>query len=119
MSFWKNFWYVKPQNIDETQIPAEKNQPTQPSQRSPFRPINPPRVDNKNQPWYGGARSWLFGPDASYPRDPVTETTDGFVHRDVGSSWLALNNFFGGATPKANLTDKNSVVGVNMGDDQR
>lgn len=34
----------------------------QPSQQYPFQPINPPRVDNSNQPWYGGNRLAAQGP---------------------------------------------------------
>lgn len=124
-SFWKNLFY-KPTpaaSIDETQIPAPKTEATQPSQRYPFRPITPPRVDNKNQPWYGGSRAFAVGPDASYPDDPVTQSTMGFVNQDVGTSWLVLNQYYGGQTSRANLTDQSVVVAPNngdpaMGDDQ-
>lgn len=41
----------------------------QPSQSYPFKAVVPPRVDNSNQPWYGGSRAAAQGPTQS-PQPP-------------------------------------------------
>jgi hypothetical protein len=42
----------------------------QPSEQYPWNAIQPPRVDNSNQPWYGGSRQ-LASPASSKPSSSI------------------------------------------------
>lgn len=85
--------------------------PSQPSQKYPFRPVVPPRVDNKNQPWYGGKRGWGQGPDVVQNADALVSQTSGLstdpgtTNYNLSSIWSQFANWFGGMTPKQNLKD--------------
>lgn len=44
--------------------------PSQPSQIFPWLAINPPRVDNANQPWYNNSTKGMAGPAENYGSSP-------------------------------------------------
>lgn len=102
-------------NVDsEVNLPSpDPWRPQQPSQLFPFRPNRSPRVDNKNQPWYGNRnRSWGKGPgevSASPTANPgggsanlVNMQVDPVVANPVTQNpqsslsgvWEAINSFF-------------------------
>lgn len=69
----------------------------QPSQQYPFQPPVSARVDNSNQPWYGGDRSSMSGPAENYQNfASVIQSSASVVHSlsdiwgelDIGS-WFA------------------------------
>lgn len=85
--------------------------PSQPSQRFPFRPVTPPRVDNKNQPWYGGNRLGATADDWQ-DQDVITQDSDvGQPTQDLTDVWNKFNGFYGGNDAKANLIDQSNVNG--------
>lgn len=112
-SWWSTLFYTKP--TDATEVtdsvggrPA--GGPAQPAQKYPFVSISAPRVDNKNQPWYGGPRWWGSGPDDIQNTDAVTTDSAGQANYDLASTWLSFDKWFGGATPKANLISQQDDV---------
>ena len=119
-SFMKsNFKMV---NRGEISVSTGGYQPRQPSQRFPFRPNSPPRVDNGNQPWYpmsSTARWWGSGPGVAQDYDAVIQnSSESEPTQNMNAIWASFNNFFGGQNPKANLMDKSDVVGFQMGVDE-
>lgn len=97
---------------DQNQVTDQTGgyRPSQPSQRFPFYPMTPPRMDNINQPWYGSAdRTWGRGPGTDQTNDIVTQKSDGATRPLVKSFWEVLNGFFGGNTAKDNLMDTSNV----------
>lgn len=95
--------------------------PSQPSQRFPFRAITPPRVDNKNQPWYATdqhARSFGRGPDTIQDHDAIVQDSRlSSPTQNMKAIWHTFNTFHGGQDAKSNLMDRSQVVGPSMGDD--
>lgn len=79
--------------------------PAQPSQRYPWQAIVPPRVDNKNQPWYNNARDILTTPGAVAG---VAGDVSSVVH-SLGDVWGQMSDFWGGDTSKANLASTDSL----------
>lgn len=66
---------------------------TQPAEQYPVQPIVSPRVDNSNQPWYAGSRSFdASSPDANFLAN--VETIGAIA--DVGDSLSSLWDSFGG-----------------------
>ena len=81
-------------------------QPAQPSQVYPFVPITPPRVDNKNQPWYNGARQFMATPGDTVKG--LAGDVSSVVH-SLSDVWGNLNDWFGGDDAKANLASTDSL----------
>ncbi len=106
------FWYVKPQNVNEVVDSFGGDAQGQPSQRFPFRLQQPPRMDNFNQPWYGGSRQAFKGPAENQMVDSVTEDSEGQDVYKVSDVWGILSSWFGGAGAKANLNVVEDSPGV-------
>lgn len=106
------FWYKKPSNVNEVVDSFGGYEPSQPSQKYPFKPIYPPRMDNKNQPWYAGDRWWGKGPDDIQFNDAAATKEDGQDRYFMSDVWSFLNKFFGGQDAKSNLqsTDPREVA---------
>ena len=85
------------QNIDPASSAMDMTSPTCPSQPSlkyPFYPIKPPRVDNKDQPWYG--RGPRFGGPAGYAGyDPIVQDSSGNSIGKVSQFWQHLADYWG------------------------
>lgn len=81
-------------------------QPAQPSLVYPFTPISPPRVDNKNQPWYNNARQFMASPADS--AQGVSGTVSSVVH-SLSDVWGNLNDYFGANDNKSNLVSSDQV----------
>ena len=63
----------------------------QPAQQYPFQPPVSQRVDNSNQPWYGGDRSVLSGPAENYANfASVAQSTASVVH-SLSDIWGELD----------------------------
>jgi len=86
-------------------------QPAQPSQKYPVTPINPPRVDNQNQPWYNGG---------ALPSNPVGNVVQAAGIAGATSSIVhSLSDIWGNIMPNgesantdaANLTSTDQVAG--------
>jgi hypothetical protein len=86
-------------------------QPRQPSQMYPWTANQPPRVDNINQPWYGGPRLSQSA-DTYQDSDVVLQNDNGSPVQNMSDVWGQFNSFYGGETAKANLTDPGSVTGM-------
>lgn len=80
-------------------------QPAQPSQNYPWSAIFPPRVDNKNQPWYNGPA--VKGADSTGIAG-IAGTTSSVVN-SLSSVWGDLSDMFGGDDDKSNLTSADSL----------
>jgi hypothetical protein len=109
-----DFWYKKPINVNEVVDSVGGYMPSQPSQKFPFHPIQPPRVDNKNQPWYGGTRWWGVGPDIAQSNDAAIKTKNNEDRYQVKDVWSYLNDWFGGLNLDANLSDKSQIPKVEI-----
>lgn len=108
-SWWSTLFYKKPTDATEVTDSVGGYKPAQPSQKYPFLPIQPPRVDNKNQPWYGGERWWGRGPDTVQYKDAVTIDSTGQANYKLADVWTSLAGFFGGDNAKQNLMSKQNI----------
>jgi hypothetical protein len=107
---WNKLWYKAPSNVNQNVDSFGGYRPSQPSQKYPFQPISPPRVDNKNQPWYGAnSRAWGIAPDDIQFNDAAVTQTNGQDNYQVGNTWKFLGNWFGGITAKSNLNDTSQI----------
>lgn len=76
----------------------------QPSEQYPYRAITPPRVDNSNQPWYGGSRQLATsassnlssGMDLNFQKNMSYITGASEMIGSLRSMWddLELGSFF-------------------------
>lgn len=103
-----NSFFFSKQTIpdDNANVPNRTGgyRPSQPSQKYPFAPNQPQRVDNMNQPWYGSnQRGWGAGPDTI--QDQSAQDLTG---SKLTNFWDTLNKFFGGEGPKRNLQSPDS-----------
>lgn len=75
----------------------------QPGQQYPFRPAMPARVDNSNQPWYGGPRASLLGGNpSSGPAPTANQVTNPLaVANSAVQLWqnLGVSDWFSSNTP--------------------
>lgn len=94
--------------------------PSQPSQTYPFKPPVPPRVDNANQPWYAGNKTFNDVASTAQLVQGISGATSSVV-QNLSDVW---GNLFPGSAddPKANLQSADSLPqdssAMPMGGDQ-
>ena len=66
---------------------------TQPQQLFPLMAVETPRVDNANQPWYGGDRGFE-GAVSDASLSGAMSTTGGFMSYSVNQSWSDLSKMY-------------------------
>lgn len=64
---------------------------TQPQQKFPLQAIETPRVDNADQPWYGGARDFVNAADQALDIFDSMNSTGSMTYNS-GSFWTELTS---------------------------
>ena len=78
-------------------------QNAQPSQLYPWQATQPPRVDNKNQPWYNNDRTFMSGPSSDLAGLAADLKASGSIVQSLGDIWGNMSDWFGGNDAKSNL----------------
>jgi len=96
------FFYRKKQSADPA-MPFSNPRSAQPSQMYPWQANQPARVDNKNQPWYNGDRSFMVGPVSDLQNAAMDLKAGASVIHSLGDIWGDMSDWFGGNNDKSNL----------------
>lgn len=93
---------------------------TQPSNVYPFQANEPPRVDNSNQPWYGGDRTALMQGNpqlANLADNALAVKSISSIVSSATSMWddLGVSDWFSSGTPSGGSTDNTDRSGGYLG----
>lgn len=80
---------------DDIVIKPESNSylQTQPQQMFPLQAVDTPRVDNADQPWYGGSRDFM-GATSDASLSGAMAVGGGFMSYSVNQSWSDLSKMY-------------------------